>query len=254
METIIKKGASVNSIGNEGMTPLFWAFAHDRFEVFNRLLELGADPEVPFQSDFGTRGVIIVGSNVLHTAAKSEFPKYFTAILKNGGNPNSTYMWTRGMTIQINLFDSIKDGPFTLWKERCETLIKAGPSKEIMANGAREFIGARCDIALMLLKAGADYKTPSKFDKQFMMFNKHMPFMELVAQEEFASTRGEGYGSTNRREVYLELVAWLEARGEDFKAFQRPLPNPADHVKKEAKLRAAREKFDRETNNMWKGR
>jgi len=247
MESIIKNGVSVDTIGNDGMTPLFWAFANDRFEAFNRLLELGADPEVPFQSDFGTRGVITTGSNVFHTTAKSEFPKFFMAILKNGGDPNATYTWTRGMTVQINLFDSIKEGPFTAWTERCEALIKAGPSKELLANGARDFIasGSRFDVALMLLKAGADYKTPSKFDKRFMMFNKHMPFMELVAAQEFASTRGEAYGSINCRNEYLELVAWLEAQGEDFKSVQRPLPIPIDRSKDAAKRQKAKEQREK---------
>ncbi len=45
IETMIRSGIDVNIPGKDGMTFLMWAYAADQFDVFSRLLKLGADPD-----------------------------------------------------------------------------------------------------------------------------------------------------------------------------------------------------------------
>ncbi len=248
MEKIIGDKVNVNSVGSDGMTPLLWALAHDQFEAFECLLTHGANPEVPFQSDFGTHGAISPGSNVFHTSAKNHYPKYFLSIMEHGGNPDSSYSWTRGGEARYaNLFKSILDSPQKYWDERCIAVLNAGPSKEVLANGARLLVrdGQRFDIALKLLKAGADYKSPSKLDNLSNMLGKNIPFMEDVADAEYKSTLSDVLNRPSKRAEYLELVAWLESQGEDFKSVQRPLPEPFDRAKAEVNERRSKEQMDR---------
>jgi uncharacterized protein len=82
MEASIVKGANVNAIGKDGMTPLLWAFPENKFERFELLLKHNAVASVHVQSDLGTRGFIKRNSTVAHLAAKSQFPKHFIAIMK----------------------------------------------------------------------------------------------------------------------------------------------------------------------------
>lgn len=207
MEQVIRDGANVNSVGKDGMTPLLWAFPGDAFERFECLLKHGADAGVPFKSDFNSRGRIVVGSNVAHLAAESEFPRHFIAIMKHGGNPDLTYMWTRGITHECTLFDSVFSSFCKNKKERCEALIKAGPSKSILSEGARLAVrrGDEYEIALLLLKAGADFRSYDPDGGRLV---------HEVAGAEFRSIRAQ----PRARAAYLELVKWLESQGEDFVA------------------------------------
>jgi hypothetical protein len=257
IEKDIAGKANVKAVGRDGMTPLLWAFAHDQFEAFEYLLNHGADPEVPFKSDFGTYHAIEIGSNVFHTSAKSHFPKYFLSIMKHEGDPDAFYKWTRGGEDRhANLFKSILYSPQKYWDERCKAVLEAGPSKEVLANGARLLVrdGQRFDIALQLLKAGADYKSPSKLDNLSNMLDKDIPFMEDVANAEYKSTLDDYPARPSKRKEYLELVAWLEAQGEDFKSVQRPLQEPFDRTKAEENERRSKEQINKRRNEYKQAR
>ncbi|MGL6197166.1 MAG: ankyrin repeat domain-containing protein, partial [Thermoguttaceae bacterium] len=78
IDRLVADGADVNAKGKGNMTPLFWAFPENKPEVFLRILEHGADPNVEVTSDFNTKfQVIRPGDSVLHLAAGTEFPNYF---------------------------------------------------------------------------------------------------------------------------------------------------------------------------------
>ncbi len=44
MEELVKEGANVNEIGKDGITPLFFCILGKKYEGFEKLLELGANP------------------------------------------------------------------------------------------------------------------------------------------------------------------------------------------------------------------
>jgi len=243
MEKLIKAGANVNAVGRDGMTPLLWAFPDDKIERFECLLKHGADAGVPFRSAFNTRGAIVVGSTVSHLAAASEFENHFLSIMKFGGNPNLTYMSTSGIIYQVDLIYSVLSGNFRSRKERCKAIIDAGVSKEILEVAVvNAVIRYDFDVALQLLEAGADYR--EGYIRRFSdtKYKPHTSFISLVADLELGTLKGP---PPTMRTEYLELVAWLELHGENFKVVQRQLPKPIDHSKAEAKQRRLKEQRDK---------
>ncbi|WP_254509365.1 ankyrin repeat domain-containing protein [Anatilimnocola floriformis] len=88
IERLVAEGADVNSLGKGGMTPLMWSFPGNKLDRFRRLLELGADPNVFFESDFNTKGNgFMPGQSVTELAAATRFPGYFSCVMNHGGNP-----------------------------------------------------------------------------------------------------------------------------------------------------------------------
>lgn len=151
-----------------------------------------------------------MGSNLAHFAAESEFPQHFIAIMKHGGNPNSTYIWNKAITYECTLFHSIFKSFCKNKRERFEAMMKAGTSKAILSVGARLAVqsDSQYEIALMLLKAGAEFKTYDPYLGKFV---------HIVASREFASTKsGEA-----KRAQFERLVSWLEEQGEDYDAAKR---------------------------------
>ena len=51
IDRLVKSGVNVNAKGRGNMTPLLWAFPMGE-EVFKRILDLGADPNVVFSENF----------------------------------------------------------------------------------------------------------------------------------------------------------------------------------------------------------
>lgn len=107
MRRLIDAGADVKAIGKDGMTPLLWSFPDRLVERFELLLEKGADPNIPIQSDFGAKyeawhphpqgepvsrhnSGLRPGQCVTLLAAKSTITDYFVAVMKYGGDANFT--------------------------------------------------------------------------------------------------------------------------------------------------------------------
>ena len=88
LDRLVTAGANVNKKGKGNITPLVWAFPDNALPRFTRMLEHGADPNVVFQEDFNTRGLMAPGSSVTHLACATKFPGYFEAVFANGGDPN----------------------------------------------------------------------------------------------------------------------------------------------------------------------
>lgn len=210
MEQAIRDGANVNCIGKGGMTPLLWAYPDGKFERFECLLKHGADASVTFESDFNTLGRIMVGSNLSHLAAESEFPLHFISIMKHGGNPNLMFKWSRANTYERTLFHSIFRSFCKNKKERCEAVINAGASKAILLEGARLAVQSddEYEIALSMLKAGADFESYDPYDGKFI---------HIVARRELASFKS----GKAKRAQFERLVSWLEEQGEDYEAAKK---------------------------------
>ncbi|WP_254509367.1 ankyrin repeat domain-containing protein [Anatilimnocola floriformis] len=88
IERLVADGADINAQGKGRMTPLMWSFPGRKLGRFCRLLELGANPNVFFESDFNTKGHgFLAGESVTELAASSHFPRYFDFVMNHGGNP-----------------------------------------------------------------------------------------------------------------------------------------------------------------------
>jgi ankyrin repeat protein len=74
--TLVQQGVDVNSRGKGNATPLFWSMKN--FDGYNKLLELGADPNIIFND----------GGNVIHWAMRIEDDRFLDAALKHGGDAN----------------------------------------------------------------------------------------------------------------------------------------------------------------------
>ena len=111
VDRLIADGVDVNAQGRSRGTPLFWAMAN--LEGFKRLLEHGADPNVIF----------VLGTSVVHTAAKFEDPSFLIAALSHGGDPNLV----GGFRDQTPLFDACGSGPLAV-----ATLLDAGADPDVV--------------------------------------------------------------------------------------------------------------------------
>lgn len=157
MDRLVAAGADVKALGKGKMTPLLWAYPDNKLPRFKRLLELGADPNVIVESDFNTHGAIIRGDSVTQMACKTEFPGYFEVVFSHGGDPN---LVGTGIIPETPLFMVI-GGVGKDKIGRVELLIRKGANLNQL-DGAEctpamsAVVRRRFDIALVLLKAGAD--------------------------------------------------------------------------------------------------
>jgi uncharacterized protein len=101
IDRLVKSGVNINAKGRGNMTPLLWAFPMGE-EVFKRMLELGADPNVKFSKRVWPFP-LFDGYSVMSTCANPTFVEgglhneyfrggpmdnYLKLVLKHGGNPN----------------------------------------------------------------------------------------------------------------------------------------------------------------------
>jgi hypothetical protein len=173
MERLIAADANANAAGKDGMTPLLWAFPDRKLARFECLLKHGADPNVVFQSDFNTGARPFhpypiggsafndhgchAGQSITLLAATSPMIEYLQLVLEHGGNPNivdgKTDVAPLDVVLERDLFDSDKRVALLVNKGAnvnrfCK--YKGGfPTMQAVSND-------RYDIALALLKAGAD--------------------------------------------------------------------------------------------------
>ncbi len=197
----IRAGVDVNNVGKDGMTPLLWAFPEDRISIFRLLLESGAIPNVTVASDLGTHGAIECGSTVAHLAAKSSFSEHFFAIVKHGVDPNLAYT-PCGQVLGCTLLTSVLRGDAIDKVVRMDALIDAGADSstfDLLAIEATD--SAEYDVALILLKANAGFRTYNEWGKLI----HHVILSEKQSQRLTPA----------KRTSFLELAAWLEAHGED---------------------------------------
>ena len=88
----LSKEVDVNSQGARDLTPLFWALRAGNADGFEKLLQLGADPNAAFAE-----------SSVMHWAARHQDIRFLKLALDHGGNPNLY----AGKPSQTPLFETI---------------------------------------------------------------------------------------------------------------------------------------------------
>jgi ankyrin repeat protein len=206
IDRLIAEGANVNAKGKGAMTPLLWAFPDNKLERFRRLLDNGANPNVLFESDFGTRGAIMKGSSVTHMACETAFPGYFAAVFAKEGDVNLVQQAAVGngdtpIMCVVRFGGSDKEEKIKLLVTKGANLNHqngAGITPPRLAVGW----GGQYDIARMLLEAGADYKV--------YLPNSNSRLIHSVAAEK----RKASPWTTNQKAEYERLVNWLEDHGE----------------------------------------
>lgn len=232
IDRLVADGADVNAVGKGKMTPLLWAFPENKPEVFKRILEHGANPNVYVEDDFGTQmSGIVPGDSVTHLAAETWFPNYFKYVMQHGGDPNL-------VDPQYNetpLFSVIK-GHCTNKPEAVQLLIDAGADLNDARSGATPAMAAvswfgQYGLALQLLEAKADHKIYRPDSNQQLV--------HLVVREQ----RRKPYWSVQQKDDYDRLVAWLKARGVSFEKAQADNARWKEQGKLlPAQIRAARER------------
>jgi uncharacterized protein len=78
MEELVRQGADVNYVGQEGITPLVWVMADHNKAAVEKLLKLGADPNKRLDN----------GNSPTWLAAGRDDPQMLELFLKYHGDPN----------------------------------------------------------------------------------------------------------------------------------------------------------------------
>jgi len=216
MERLVKAGADVNVHGKGGMTPLLWAFADNKLPSFKWLLEHGANPNVVVESDFGTKGQILVGDSVTHMVCLTSLPGYFDAVFDHGGDPNLPFSlkWGLGLADQnyppLKAVTSEKLGLKPDEKlKRIKRLIALGADMNVLTPNATPVMYAvlwpgQFELALAMLEAGADFRR--------YMDDEAKRLIHVVAMQE---RRLVEY-SPEKRAQFEALVKWLKDHGESY--------------------------------------
>ncbi|MGL6193972.1 MAG: ankyrin repeat domain-containing protein [Thermoguttaceae bacterium] len=209
IDKLVADGADVNAKGKGNMTPLLWAFPDNKPQVFKRILEHGADPNVEITSDFGTNGLFASGDSVLHLSAITAFPNYFKYVMEHGGDPNLI----RGNSTKDSPLMSVLKGECPSRKEAIKILVDNGADLDYVNGNETIAIriavagGAQYKLALQLLEAGASFNVcKSNGDT----------FVHLVADDESRINRG--YGS---KDDYQKVVEYLKSKGADFEGAKK---------------------------------
>lgn len=202
----IEAGADVNARGKGNATPLFWAFLFRQPEVFCRLLDLGADPNVLIANDRKLwHSSAVAGSSVTHLATGfSHGREYFNCVFPEEGEPRGdpnlqeTATRRNGETPLYTIVGSVLPDK----AERVRVLVEKGADVNYVVNNSKSLAtaavgrSAQYGLALIFLKAGTD--PDIKFKQQ-----AYLPLRELV------EIRAERLYTEQERTEYRELVQWL---------------------------------------------
>ncbi|MBX7167366.1 MAG: hypothetical protein K1X74_13630 [Pirellulales bacterium] len=200
---------NVNARGQGGATPLLWALIYDRFEFFEALLIQGADPNAIITgADALGRGVR-AGNAVTHLVCMKPDTAYFNAVFAHGGDPNLRIQGKVLGAGDTPLFCVIQEDVNDK-QQRIATLIGRGadinyvcPSFLTPVSTAVASHG-QYDVALMLLEAGADYKS-------FIRPNSNQRLIHLVLDDGYRRSRA--WRERQARD-YQRLLDWLVAHGD----------------------------------------
>ena len=207
MERLVKAGADVNAQGNDKMTPLLWAFPDNQLPRFKWLLEHGANPNVVVEGEFNTGQSISRGDSVTLMVCKTSHPGYFEAVFDNGGDPNIKHVGPLGRS-HTPLFTVISRAAGDK-QSKIKRLIELGADMNALALGTTPLgmavgWGGQYDLALMMLMAGANFRT---FDE-----DEVQRLIHRVAGQE----RRLNEYTPEQRAGFHELVKWLEDHGESY--------------------------------------
>jgi ankyrin repeat protein len=152
IDRLVAAGTDVNYKGAGGVTPLVWPMRTLNKTGFNKLLELGANPNAQWES----------GASVTYWVAGLSDPVFMKAVLTHGGDPN--LINPRGHETPI--FRAITpEGKVNL-----SPLIQAGANLNAQdSQGSTPLMAAadlnQFDVVYTLLCNGADFNLKDKWGK-----------------------------------------------------------------------------------------
>ena len=220
IDRLVADGADVNTRGKGNMTPLLWAFPENKPEVFKRILEHGADPNVVITSHIPPPGPygIEPGDSVLSFAAGIIYPNYFKYVMQHGGNPN--LLDKEGRSPLISVLSSSR--PKKDKKEEIQILIDAGAdldykNKENHTALSTAVSNGCYSNALQLLEAGASFNLLYSFeDNGNTIIYAHSATIVHSIMRQSDERWSVGTNQTPEQEnEYMKLIEWLNANGAD---------------------------------------
>ncbi|WP_351074875.1 ankyrin repeat domain-containing protein [Shewanella sp. CAL98-MNA-CIBAN-0140] len=146
IEKLAAKGVDVNSTGANGMPVLFWPLREQNKEGFQKLLEMGANPDLQWST----------GSSITELVAGIEDTDYLNMVLKAGGNPNLI----NAKSNKPPIFQAVKFG----FLDNIKILLDSGADIDNATNSAGEtpifdaLALGDYKTALFLAKSGANLK------------------------------------------------------------------------------------------------
>ena len=219
IDRLVAAGADVNAKGKGNMTPLLWAFPENKPEVFKKILEYGADPNVALTSHIDPPGPygIEEGDSVLHLAARTAFPNHFKYVMQHGGDPNlvrerlTVMQWFPHASPLI----AVIRGKCPDKKEAIQLLVDAGADldyrncKNSLTAVMQTVSECQFDLTLQFLEAGASFNVFKGDGDTFVSF--------LMWK-----TNGKPL-TPEQKKGLAEVFAWLEANGADIEGTKRQL-------------------------------
>lgn len=137
IDLAIQRGANINTVGEEGQTPLHWSLLKVGIAVktVQHLLERGADPNAPMHS----------GKSPLFLTSGGNRPDLLELFLQHKGDPN-----VLSRTNETPLINAIA----SQYEVNVRLLLKYGADPNLGRTCAATAANARFDFAVLLLQAG----------------------------------------------------------------------------------------------------
>ncbi len=165
---LIKAGADINAATESEDTPLYYAILFDRPEIFEVLLDAGADPDIP--SERGMTPLMQIVSQ--HTPSRLMMAE---ALIKAGANLDARNVSGRTALHTVALMDVLGgEGCCETYEEAdakvAQLIIDAGADINARdANGMTPLLFSIVEkhrrVTEVLLEAGADTNTPNHFGR-----------------------------------------------------------------------------------------
>jgi uncharacterized protein len=230
IDRLVKSGVDVNAKGRGNMTPLLWAFPMGE-SVFEKLQELGADPNIKLTKDVWT--MLRKGRSVMSVAALGDLldgpvhdqyfydapmDSYLKLVLEHGGNPNIED--NNGDTPLLSLRYSDRSKVLN----RIRLLLDAGADINHRNKQGKttllECINSYY-FALDLLKCGADYRIVDSKGSDAILW---LESGRRALEKERVGPNDEWTNATMR--ALQPLFDWLTKEGVNWEAAKKALNTP----------------------------
>lgn len=146
IKSLVKKGADVNYVGKEGVTPLFWVMMKRSKTGMKRLLMAGADPNY--------KAIDSRQYSAVNYAAGGDDSQFLEILLEYGGDPNSIKGDRGDSSLQVAIYQNRVENVKLLMKYGADINLP-GSLRSTAAETAVKL--NRFDLAVYLLEQGYNH-------------------------------------------------------------------------------------------------